>query len=81
MEREISVKELRTLPVGTKITIHGHDKYGYPTALPCELVLSRSGRAKELRYNGFDGFSRRQIRTGQSYTMEVDDDGHEDLDA
>ena len=71
MEREISVKELRTLPVGTMVTVHGHDKYGYPTILKCEIVQAIQGRRKELRYTDWAGdFQRMRIMYNKKYTIE-----------
>ena len=71
MKKEITVKELRTLPIGTMVTVHGHDKYGYPTTLECEIVQAIQGRRKELRYTDWAGdFQRMPIRMNKKYTIE-----------
>ena len=73
--KELTVKEVRELPIGAKVAVHGRDKYGYPTRLLCEIVETRAGRSKELRYDTWDGFRRMPIRPGKSYTVEVTDNG------
>lgn len=77
MEKELTAAEVRALPVGTKVTVHGHDKYGYPTHLPCEIVQRRTGQGKELRYTTYFDFERMEIRAhkGRTFTMEVKEDG------
>lgn len=73
MTKEISAKEVRALPVGTRVTVHGHDRYGYPTHRPCEVVGRRDGKGVELRYNTYGGFERMPIRAhaGRVFTVEV----------
>jgi len=77
MEKELTAVEVRALPEGTKVTVHGHDKYGYPTRLSCELVKKRNGRGMELRYTTYTGFERMEIRAhvGRTFTVEVKEDG------
>lgn len=73
MTREITAKEVRALPVGSRVTLHRHDRYGYPTHLVCEVVARREGRGVELRYSTYDGFERMPIRAhaGRVFTVEV----------
>lgn len=73
--KELTVKEVRELPIGTEVAVHGHDKYGYPTRLLCEIVETRGGRSKELRFSAWDGFRRMPIRPGKTYTVEVKENG------
>jgi len=77
MTREITAKEVRALPIGSRVTVHGHDRYGYPTHLPCEVVGRREGKGVELRYSTFSGFERMPIRAhaGRVFTVEVSEDG------
>lgn len=73
MTKEITAREVRALPIGSRVTVHGHDRYGYPTHLPCEVVAKRNGKGVELRYNTFDGFQRMPVRAhaGRVFTVEV----------
>ena len=73
MTKEITAKEVRALPIGSRVTLHGHDRYGYPTHLPCEVVARREGKGVELRYNTFGGFERMPIRAHarRVFTVEV----------
>lgn len=70
-KKELTVKEVRALPIGAKVTAHGNDKYGYPCTMLCEVVGTRSGRGKELRFNTWNGFDRMPIRANKTYTVEV----------
>lgn len=72
--KELTVKEVRALPIGAKVTAHGRDRYGYPCEMLCEVVGTRSGRGKELRFNTWNGFDRMPIRANKTYTVEVTDD-------
>ena len=72
MEQEVTAAEIRKMPVGTKVTVHGHDKYGYPWHLPCEIVEARSGKCKELRYTTWEGFERMPIRGHKCRTFTVE---------
>ena len=72
MEREVTPAEIRQMPVGTKVTVHGHDKYGYPYRIPCEIVEARSGKSKELRYTTWEGFERMPIRGHKCRTFTVE---------
>ena len=73
MTREITAKEVRALPIGSRVTVHGHDRWGYPTHLMCEVVRRREGKGVELRYNTFGAFERMPIRAhaGRVFTVEV----------
>ena len=73
MRRHLRASEVRGLPIGSKVRICSYDKYGYPQWLDCEVV--QAGRHKELRFDSYDGFGRRPIRSGVTYMVEVADDG------
>lgn len=76
MTKEITAKEVRALPIGSRVTVHGHDRWGYPTHLVCEVVARREGKGVELRYDTFGGFERMPIRAhaGRVFTVEVSDE-------
>lgn len=76
MTKEITAKEVRALPIGSIVTLHSHDRYGYPTHLMCEVVGRRDGKGVELRYNTFGGFERMPIRAhaGRVFTVEVSEE-------
>lgn len=74
MEKELTAKEVRALPVGTKVTVHGHDRYGYPTRLTCTIMEKLRGRkGVELRYFTYAGAERMPIHahTGRRFTVDV----------
>ena len=70
--RTLTAAEVRALPIGSRVTVHSHDAHGFPTRLICEVV--QAGKHKELRFDSWDGFGRRPIRSGVKYTMEVSDE-------
>lgn len=47
-ERKLTAEEVRDLPEGTSVWLHGRDRRGYSTRLMCEVV--QEGRTKRLRY-------------------------------
>ena len=49
-ERKISAEEVRKLPAGVTVTVHGRDRRGYSTELECEVVHTTSGKSRQLRY-------------------------------
>ena len=59
-EKRLTAAEVRKLPDGAKVTIHGRDKYGYPTELPCKVV--HSGNKKVLTYQTYYGPESKPIR-------------------
>ena len=52
-KEKLTAAEVRALPVGTKVILHGRDRRGYSTELPC--IVSKSYRSKVLSYLDFDG--------------------------
>lgn len=75
MEKELTAAEVRALPVGTKVYVHGHDRYGYPWRMACEIVKKISGKGVQLCYRTYNGPERMDIRAsrGRTFTMEVKD--------
>lgn len=69
MEKELTAREVRNLPEMSKVTVHGRDKYGYPTRMLC-FVHTVPGGKRVLRPIALfaDGFI--EIRKGVRYTME-----------
>lgn len=49
-EMKISAEEVRKLPAGVTVTVHGRDRRGYSTELECEVVHTTSGKSRQLRY-------------------------------
>ena len=49
-EMKISAEEVRKLPAGVTVTVHGRDRHGYSTELECEVVHTTSGKSRQLRY-------------------------------
>lgn len=49
-EMKITAEEVRKLPAGVMVTVHGRDRRGYSTELACEVVHTSSGRGRQLRY-------------------------------
>ena len=44
----LTADQVKQLPVGSKVTLHGCDRYGMHTQLECEIV--QSGKKKLLKY-------------------------------
>lgn len=44
--RHLTAEEVRRLPLGTLIDIHGRDRHGYSTTTRCSIV--QRGKAKRL---------------------------------
>ena len=49
----LSAAEVKELPIGAKVTLHGRDRRGYSTKLECTVV--KSVRSKALAYRDVDG--------------------------
>lgn len=49
-QKKLTAEEVKALPVGTKVTLHGRDRHGYSTELMCEVVQEAGKRVKQLRY-------------------------------
>lgn len=49
-EMKITAEEVRKLPAGVTVTVHGRDRRGYSTELICEVVHTSTGRGRQLRY-------------------------------
>lgn len=72
-ERRITAGEVRRLPEMARVTIHGTDRYGYPTRRLCFVHELPNGR-KVLQPMGVfcEGFI--EIRKRDVYTVEVEQD-------
>lgn len=58
--RELNIKEVRALPIGTKILVKGPlDTY---RSGECTIVGNKSGKGKELRYDTWNGCGRMPIK-------------------
>ena len=53
--RKISAEELRKMPEGTMVILHGRDRRGYSTELRCFLVRTKDRRAMRLSYCDLNG--------------------------
>ena len=42
---EVSAEDLRRLPVGTIVIVHGFDRHGEHTQMECKIVSSGKGKA------------------------------------
>ena len=56
IENKLTAAEVRGLPIGSKVTLHGKDHRWYATELECTVVQSRSGRCKVLEYQYVNGY-------------------------
>lgn len=45
---KLTAAEVRALPIGTKVNLHGRDRFGIPTWLECTVI--KSGKKKVLAY-------------------------------
>ena len=78
--KKLTAEEVKGLPVGTEVVLHGRDRHGYSTELTCEVVQEEGKRAKQLRY--FDSSEMRVKRIPirrldgavHFYSVEVRDD-------
>lgn len=52
-DRKIKPEDLKKLPAGTKVILHGRDRRMYATELDCTIV--QSGKSKKLAYRDVDG--------------------------
>ncbi|MBR2226797.1 MAG: hypothetical protein IJ893_02890 [Bacteroidales bacterium] len=76
MERELTAAEVRKLPEGSMVTIHGTDRYGYPYSRRVFVHETATGKKKLLSINPYgSGLIDIRTRKGQTYTAEVNDDG------
>ena len=46
---KLTAAQVRALPVGSPVDLHGRDRHGYSTVLHCEVV--QSGKKKVLAYD------------------------------
>ncbi len=51
--KKLTADEVKKLPVGTKILLHGRDRHGEATQLAC--MVTQSGKKKILTYRDTDG--------------------------
>ena len=52
-KKHLTAEEVKKLPVGTRIDVHGRDRHGYSTVLECTIV--QRGKSKKLSYSDFYG--------------------------
>ena len=52
-KEKLTAAKVRKLPEGTRVILHGRDRRGYSTELPC--TVAKSYRSKVLHYLEFDG--------------------------
>lgn len=50
---KLTAAQVRALPVGTRVDLHGYDRYGIPQWLEC--TVAQSGKKKVLTYREVDG--------------------------
>ena len=59
--RKISAEELRKMPEGTWVILHGRDRRGYSTELRCLTVKTKDGRAMRLMCFGLNDMCHKPI--------------------
>ena len=47
-QKKVTAAEVKALPEGTAVVLHGRDRRGYSTEIDCEVVKSK--RSSALRY-------------------------------
>ena len=52
-KKHLTADEVKKLPVGTRIDVHGRDRHGYSTIINCRIV--QSGKSKKLAYSDYYG--------------------------
>ena len=52
-KKHLTADEVKKLPVGTRIDLHGRDRHGYSTVIECTIV--QSGKSKKLAYTDYYG--------------------------
>lgn len=52
-KKHLTADEVKKMPVGTRIDLHGRDRNGYSTVLECTIV--QSGKSKKLAYTDYYG--------------------------
>ncbi len=53
MTERLTAEQVKAMPAGSTVTLHGRDRHGEHTQLEC--VVCRSGRKKVLAYPGING--------------------------
>lgn len=51
-EKKLTAAEVKKLPVGSAVVLHGCDRYGCHTTLDCTVI--QSGKSKVLAYRDVD---------------------------
>lgn len=78
--RKISAEELRKMPEGTWVILHGRDRRGYSTELRCRTVKTKDRRAMRLMVLDFYTVGYRPINKLDGavhwYELMEDGDGH-----
>lgn len=71
MEKKLTAAEVRELPVGSMVTIHGRDRHGYPYANRVFVQQNAAGKKVLMSMNPYSvGYIEIRNRSGQSYTVE-----------
>ena len=70
-ERKVTPREVRNMPEFAKVTLHGTDRYGYPTRMLC-FVHELPNCRKVLQPVGAfaEGFLPIRLNRGQYFTVE-----------
>ena len=72
-EREISAREVRQLPEGTKVVLHGTDRYGNPTTRTLHVHRTMSGGVVLQDLSPYsEGWV--PVRAGRRYTVDAVED-------
>ena len=77
-ELKLTADEVKKLPAGVTVTVHGRDRRGYSTELICEVVHTASGKSRQLRYYdpGASAVKRMPVRSLDGvvhyYTVDAD---------
>ena len=69
-KKRLTAVEVRKLPIGTKVQLHGADRHGEHTTLDC--VITQSGKHRVLSYTDYYGSrmtKRIQDYPGKAYTV------------
>ena len=69
-KKRLTAVEVRKLPIGTKVQLHGADRHGDHTVLDC--VITQSGKHRVLSYTDYYGSrmtKRIQDYPGKAYTV------------
>ena len=69
-KKRLTAVEVRKLPIGTRVQLHGADRHGEHSVLDC--VITQSGKHRVLSYTDYYGSrmtKRIQDYPGKAYTV------------